>query len=65
MATLAFDGDDVLPEVVSEANHGKRLAGWHHKPIVARSPAASPSSSRGARTLYETALPGGLARSSR
>jgi hypothetical protein len=35
VAALACDGDDVLPEMISKADHGQWLARGHHPPIVA------------------------------
>jgi hypothetical protein len=52
VATCARENQNVLAEVVGEADNGQRLARWHHPPIVARRPAARPSSAGAASILY-------------
>jgi hypothetical protein len=58
VAALALDGDDVLAEVVSEADHGQRLARGHHSPILAMAWWGRPPSSGAPQTLYRLPLLG-------
>jgi hypothetical protein len=49
---LALEIQNVLPEVIGEANDGKLLARRHHPPIIASKSPARPYSTEMRRILY-------------